>query len=1156
MALDRDQIQARLDEQDGQRDLSGLDMSGADLTGLSLAGVDLSRADLSGANLSRVDLRGANMSRADLSSADLRWAILEGADLQSSILRAADARWAIFSEANLRQADLTKTNMGWSDIAGAQLTGAQMDGTILENVNLSDAATERGVSARQWTITGVPSELQLPRLGNATIAAAAVGIVALVHIWGWLYGRSYFGAFEVLDQPGVVGIGHADNVVVGLGKVITLLVKALILSPLVLIAAVVVVGLAGALAYALVLAGEKLIDRAAITQPAARPLLVAAIFVIYTLIFWLLVPPATAWARDRWKGGLPEEGGTVRSLYDLFVVGGLPVKLGAVACVAVAGAFLWFVWRWLGIFLSDYELPVELRLKYPSLNSALVAARESRVFARTEPLTEKERRRALYAAVGGVILLGTVLSAVGRVYAFYDMCDGGELPRVQLYTNRQPESPPPDSEICQRLLAETETNRYVFFPSQTEASGHLATRRAHVAAVANERIVHEVVGAGEWHACPTCLDGPSGLERLLIDPDEIQVRGVIVERSGDLLLLDVEADEPYGTVRMSPGQTEVFSAEGMLQQDWQVLQPGVEIVATGYPSVDQTMLDARRVQMVESAAPADLEPPVLLSDLTDPEIILISGSNWIAGNTVKIGPGDLGETIPKWPLLDVTVGPDGTFDAPLEFDSGMPTGPEIELIAWDAASQQSARAPWILEPPPTPTTAPTRPRPTSPLEISPSPAEPAEGTAPPEALATNTPFPTTGWPGAPGIGVGCTTDDYEPDWPRGREKEIYVSFSETAVTQSHTFCGTGGDRGKDVDLAFFDVKKGRWYKVFTTNLAPGVDTVMAVGDLPNSTACQPAGCWNDDRAALTYESQIVFQAVEMGRGLITVDNRGSNYGDEATYELGVVEFIPTPTPTPSPAPSATASVTPTRTPTPVPLFDRCEDNDSCRYANTSCVLYPGQPAYKNTTIYPGSDEDWFLTDELEPGYYELHMRPPPGEDYDLELRYIERQSTNLCPLVPFVNQGWTAGDAKEMIAFEVLEPTVLVARVYTPYPTVYGNPNRAFELWLERTGDAPTLTPSATPTASATWTPAPSASPTATVSATASVSATLTVTSTSTSAVTPPGPGTPSATASRTPTNAVATPTVTAAPTASVSPTTAATTVMERRRRPGDTYHR
>ena len=80
--------------------------------------------------------------------------------------------------------------------------------------------------------------------------------------------------------------------------------------------------------------------------------------------------------------------------------------------------------------------------------------------------------------------------------------------------------------------------------------------------------------------------------------------------------------------------------------------------------------------------------------------------------------------------------------------------------------------------------------------------------------------------------------------PRGFEKEIFVSFGDTAVTQSHNFCGAG-----DIDLAYFRFKKDRWYRVFTNNLAPGVDTVMAVGDVGGDARCFPAGCWNDDRGA-------------------------------------------------------------------------------------------------------------------------------------------------------------------------------------------------------------------------------------------------------------------------------------------------------------------
>ena len=133
-----------------------------------------------------------------------------------------------------------------------------------------------------------------------------------------------------------------------------------------------------------------------------------------------------------------------------------------------------------------------------------------------------------------------------------------------------------------------------------------------------------------------------------------------------------------------------------------------------------------------------------------------------------------------------------------------------------------------------------------------------------------------------GVGVSCEDpDEFEPDDSRGRQSEILVGLGEASL-QSHNFCSSF-----DIDLAWFPVKGGRWYKVFTSELAAGVDTVMAVGDLHPETYCEPFdstwGCWSDDKGSLTFESEVVFLAREDGRAMITVDNRGSAWGSAATY---------------------------------------------------------------------------------------------------------------------------------------------------------------------------------------------------------------------------------------------------------------------------------
>ena len=111
----------------------------------------------------------------------------------------------------------------------------------------------------------------------------------------------------------------------------------------------------------------------------------------------------------------------------------------------------------------------------------------------------------------------------------------------------------------------------------------------------------------------------------------------------------------------------------------------------------------------------------------------------------------------------------------------------------------------------------------------------------------------------------------------------------------------------DVDRVTFLAKAGRYYRVFTSDLAPGVDTFLniSVGGIAYT---------NDDREPGDLSSEISFQAAT-GRDantVVKVTNRG-HYGPDSWYQITVEEIVPTPTPTPTPTP-----VPPTPTPTPVP----------------------------------------------------------------------------------------------------------------------------------------------------------------------------------------------------------------------------------------------
>jgi len=166
--------------------------------------------------------------------------------------------------------------------------------------------------------------------------------------------------------------------------------------------------------------------------------------------------------------------------------------------------------------------------------------------------------------------------------------------------------------------------------------------------------------------------------------------------------------------------------------------------------------------------------------------------------------------------------------------------------------------------------------------------------APLTRTPTATPTPTLG-----------PQDAYEPD--DAQPKDIFLG-----QPQQHTFFPA-----EDVDRVRFLAKAGRFYRVYTSDLAPGVDTVVTVrlGNVSYS---------NDDAKPGTLRSEVAFQVGGAdGQALVEIQNRGS-YGPEMSYRVTAEEYIPTPTPaptaTPTPLPAATPlpSPTPTRTPLPSP----------------------------------------------------------------------------------------------------------------------------------------------------------------------------------------------------------------------------------------------
>lgn len=1123
MTLSREQIIERIEQTQGAVDLSGLDLRGVDLSSLNL--------------------RGADLSRADLTNADLRWTILEGADLHATVLRQADARWSVLRGANMRQADLGRVNLAWADVTGADLTEAKLEGAVVDSVDLGSAYVERrgraprgGVPAGggrsapddpgggfggrlggAWTAArGEGGWLSwLPPMTPATLLGLAVALLVLVQFWGWLYRRSYFvGGFRLTDA-GLITFTDPANLLAGLGNVVGLTLATLLASPLILLALLLVIALFAAIPVACYLLARRLL-RDTVRSPG-RPIVVFGLFVAFFAGYYVLIPQAVQ-AGGAVGRSLPVSG-WLGAVFGLWKTGEWYARLGLLAVLVALAVPLWTLWRLLCIRLGTWQPPADWRLRYPALNAAFVQLRGSRLMANSGPLSDDEHRRAGLTAIGIVLGLATVLTFTGRVFAENDMCDGGRLPRVQLI-GKLPDAatgaagtggavtragtatadPQLDAfarqlnprEFCARLLLETDDTHYVFFPSETSRA---AARPVAVWYGIQAASVAKIERDTGEDVCPTCLDGPNGKEMALLDPSEGRFEGTFVNYDPDTGLLMIEdGTDGVSAMRYVPGTTRLL-ADGEEITDPLALVRGQSIVAYGkLNSADPAALvvDAREVRAVTPKLDGTATAPsgTVRVDLTDPRSPVISGTGWPADTSlaVWIARREAGVPPDQWdstvPVTQLGSQPDGSFSAPVAFNEQWPTGQEYAIIVKNMTTMETAVGDqWLLQPPPTSTPAPT--------QVFSSPDEPTPDTGPsatprdtdtPAPEPTNTPLPTLVPPTlAPGQSPRTCTepDEFEPDSSRGQQKPILVGIGDSAATQKHNFCSDF-----DIDLATFPVKGGRWYRVFTKGLAAGVDTVLAVGDLPGGTSCTPwndtFGCWSDDASALTFESEVTFQAAGDGQAIITVDNRGPSGGGSATYELGVTMFDRG-TSTPNPSETPKASPTPTRTPT--PMKDSFEGNNTC----SSAILVPidfivRAPLTGNTT----SNRDYYKF-ELEPGVqYRTEMRPPNDLDYDILVGPWQTTSPP-CPTYAYaVRDGddnevfdWPVYPTRQVVhvvvytrgAFDASRPYWLrtVVLYPTPPPPPPPTPTPTATLW-------PGVTPPPTPEPGPTANP-PSATP-------------------------------------------------------------------------------
>jgi Tfp pilus assembly protein PilN len=120
----------------------------------------------------------------------------------------------------------------------------------------------------------------------------------------------------------------------------------------------------------------------------------------------------------------------------------------------------------------------------------------------------------------------------------------------------------------------------------------------------------------------------------------------------------------------------------------------------------------------------------------------------------------------------------------------------------------------------------------------------------------------------------------------------------------------------DVDKVKFLAKAGRHYRVYTSDLAPAVDTVLDVnvgGDHHTNDDCNPGS--GDLSSCVVFEVATAYDV----DATVRITNRGQ-FGGEMWYQVTVEEILPpTPTPTPTVPTPTSAPPTPTKTSTPTKM---------------------------------------------------------------------------------------------------------------------------------------------------------------------------------------------------------------------------------------------
>jgi len=293
-----------------------------------------------------------------------------------------------------------------------------------------------------------------------------------------------------------------------------------------------------------------------------------------------------------------------------------------------------------------------------------------------------------------------------------------------------------------------------------------------------------------------------------------------------------------------------------------------------------------------------------------------------------------------------------------------------------------------------------------------------------QTVAEATPGPGQGsrtpTPAGAAAGGGATTpavtripgDQYEAADATG-------TLTVPGTAQVRTFHAAG-----DVDRARFVAKAGRSYRVTTSALGPGVDTVLTV-------RTNWGVMTNDDVRPGTLASEVTVTAPARAELdiLVEVANRGAS-GDGQGYTLEIAEVVSTGTPTPAaltatPAPVVTSTSAPTAAATaaPTPTFDLRDAYEPDEAPTTSVAtgevqmrsFYPAEDAdralyetftghtYRVSTFGLSPDVDTFLAVHANGTVYVSDDRGPADPSSEVTFQVAAGTATQV--VIEITNRG-------------------------------------------------------------------------------------------------------------------------------------------------------